>query len=103
MSALPVTDSDVSGDDLLRALMDSCRRGNQGALAALFDRTAVAALTVARCVTADESAAEQAAHDAYLEIWQRARADRVPDEDLALWVLGVVHRHALAGRTAGAA
>lgn len=72
-------------------------------MAVLFDRTACAALAVARCVAGDDDAADRATHDAYLEIWDRAAAGRFPHRDLALWVLGVVHRRAVATVAAGAA
>ena len=50
-----------------------------------------------------EEAAQRATHDAYVEIWHRAVAGRLPAGDAAMWILGVVHRHALATVTAGAA
>jgi DNA-directed RNA polymerase specialized sigma24 family protein len=67
-----------------------------GALAALIDTTAAASLAVARCVTGDEERAERATHDAYVEIWHRATQHRLPDQDVATWVLAVTHRHARA-------
>ncbi|MCB0906754.1 MAG: hypothetical protein KDB63_06500 [Nocardioidaceae bacterium] len=103
MRAPSINETEVAGEQLLRALLDACARGNQAAFASLFDRTAPAAVTVARCVAADEEAAQRATHDAYVEIWHRAVAGRLPAGDPAMWLLGVVHRHALATVPAGAA
>lgn len=87
-------------DLLLGSLLDACARGNTSAMAALFDQTACAALQVARCASADEHAAEQAVHDAYVEVWRRAAAGRVPRQDVGLWVLSLAHRHATRGAVA---
>ncbi|MFN8192034.1 MAG: hypothetical protein U0R78_16745 [Nocardioidaceae bacterium] len=103
MGAPSIVESEVAGEHLLRSLLDACARGHQSALAALFDRTAPSALTIARCVAQHEEAAQRATHDAYVEIWHRAVAGRLPAGDAAMWILGVVHRHALATVTAGAA
>jgi RNA polymerase sigma-70 factor (ECF subfamily) len=103
MSAPSIVETEVAGEQLLRVLLDACARGHESALAQLFDRTAPSVLSVARCVAADEQAAQHATHDAYVEIWHRAVAGRLPAGDPAMWILGVVHRHALATVTAGAA
>ena len=91
---------DVEQDLLLGSLIDACSRGSTSAMTALFDLTACAALQVARCAAADERGAEQAVHDAYVEVWQRAAVGRVPSQDVALWVLALVRRHALRGDVA---
>jgi RNA polymerase sigma-70 factor (ECF subfamily) len=98
MSALAPVDRAPSAsaeqDLLLGSLLDACARGNASALAALFDQTACAALQVARCASGDERVAEQAVHDAFVEVWRRAAAGRVPRRDVGLWVLALAHRHA---------
>jgi len=103
MGAPSAIESDVTAARLLRVLLDSCARGSERAFAALFDQTAPAALSVARCVATSEEAAQRATHDAYLEIWHRAIAGHLPAGDPAMWILGVVHRHALVTAPAGAA
>ncbi len=87
-------------DELLAALLASSARGNESAFAALFDRTASVSFAIARCATQDEEAAALATHGAYVEIWRRARLGRVPEDDLLVWMLGVVRRHALDARVA---
>ncbi len=87
-------------DLLLGSLLDACARGSVSAMAALFDQTACAAMQVARCAAGDERRAEQAVHDTYLEVWQRAAAGRTPRRDVALWVLALARRHAERGAVA---
>lgn len=104
MSALAPVDRGSSAsteqDLLLGSLLDACSRGNASAMAALFDQTVCAALQIARCTAADERAAEQAVHDAYVEVWTQASAGRAPRRDVALWVLSLAHRHARRGAVA---
>ncbi len=90
----------VEQDLLLASLLDACARGSSSAMAALFDLTAGAALQVARCAAADERGAEQAVHDAYVEVWHRASVGRAPRRDVGLWVLALARRHALRGAVA---
>lgn len=96
MSVSTTVEPALEQDLLLGSLLDSCARGNASALEALYDQTAGTALRVARCVAGDEDRAHQAVHDAYIELWHRAQAGRVPDRNLALWILALAHRHAAA-------
>ncbi len=93
-SVTPVPARTGDRDHLLASLLADCGRGHASALAELFDQTSCATLQVARCVAADEGAAQQAVHDAYVEVWQRAVAGRTPTQDVGLWVLALAHRHA---------
>ena len=76
------------------------RAGDGAALARLADVTYARALAVARSLTPDPAAAEQAVLDSYVALWV-ARREAPGDERLEAWVLAQVGR-ALAPRPAAA-
>jgi RNA polymerase sigma-70 factor (ECF subfamily) len=77
------------------ALVALAARGDESALAELYDRTAPQALGLARRVLRDERLAEDAVQEAFLGVW-RSAASFVPDRASARsWVLTLVHRRAV--------
>jgi RNA polymerase sigma-70 factor (ECF subfamily) len=68
-------------------LMEAAARGDQGALAALYDRHASAMLGVAIRILRDRGDAEDLLHDVFMEAWQKA-ADFDPQRgSVRSWLL----------------
>ena len=79
-------------DEAVVALM---ARGDEDALAELYDRYGAPAYSLARRVLRDGALAEDAVQDAFLVIWRGA--DRfVPERaKAATWIMTIVHRRAV--------
>src|SRR5919198_4566067 len=79
-------------DEALVALME---RGDEGALAELYDRFGRQAYGLALRILRDDGLAEDAVQDAFLSVWRTA-ARFVPERGrAATWIMTLVHRRAV--------
>jgi RNA polymerase sigma-70 factor (ECF subfamily) len=77
------------------ALVALTARGEEGALAELYDRLGGTAFGLARRILRDQALAEDAVQEAFLAVW-RGAARFVPERSRAsTWVLMLVHRRAV--------
>jgi RNA polymerase sigma-70 factor (ECF subfamily) len=77
------------------ALVALTARGEEGALAELYDRLGATAFALARRILRDQTLAEDAVQEAFLTVW-RGAARFVPERSRAsTWVLMLVHRRAV--------
>jgi len=77
------------------ALVALTARGEEGALAELYDRLGGVAFGLARRILRDQALAEDAVQEAFLAVW-RGAARFVPERSRAsTWVLMLVHRRAV--------
>jgi RNA polymerase sigma-70 factor (ECF subfamily) len=77
------------------ALVALCARGDQGALAELYDRYGRVAYGLALRILRDESLAEDAVQEGFLAVW-RSSGRFVPERAKAsTWILTLVHRRAV--------
>jgi RNA polymerase sigma-70 factor, ECF subfamily len=77
------------------ALVALTARGEEGALAELYDRLGGVAFGLARRILRDQSLAEDAVQEAFLAVW-RGASRFVPERSRAsTWVLMLVHRRAV--------
>jgi RNA polymerase sigma factor (sigma-70 family) len=78
------------------ALVALVARQDEPALAELYDRVGGIAYGLAFRVLRDESLAEDAVQDAFLQLWRTAAATFVPERAKAsTWLLTLVHRRAV--------
>lgn len=80
------------GDDALVGLV---ARGDEQALAALYDRYAAVAYGVARRVVRDPQLAEDAVQEGFVNVWRTAKSFRPDRSRAASWILMLVHRRAV--------
>jgi RNA polymerase sigma-70 factor (ECF subfamily) len=78
------------------ALLERIRRRDRQALGELFDAYGSYALLVARHITGDDAIAEEAVHEAVLDLWREPDGDG--RGDLYSRLLRLVHRRAVALR-----
>jgi RNA polymerase sigma-70 factor, ECF subfamily len=77
------------------ALIALCARGDEAALAEVYDRYGRVAYGLAVRIVRDESLAEDAVQEAFLAVWNSA-ARFVPEKAKAsTWILTLVHRRAV--------
>jgi RNA polymerase sigma-70 factor, ECF subfamily len=77
------------------ALVALCARGDQAALAELYDRYGRVAYGLALRILRDEGLAEDAVQEGFLAVW-RSAARFVPERAKAsTWILTLVHRRAV--------
>jgi RNA polymerase sigma factor (sigma-70 family) len=77
------------------ALVALVARGDEGALAELYDRIGRIAYGLALRVLRDERHAEDAVQEAFLQVWRSAATFRAERAKASTWVLTLVHRRAV--------
>jgi RNA polymerase sigma-70 factor (ECF subfamily) len=77
------------------ALVALVARGDEDALAELYDRVGRIAYGLALRVLRDERLAEDAIQEAFLQVWRSAATYRAERAKASTWVLTLVHRRAV--------
>jgi RNA polymerase sigma factor (sigma-70 family) len=77
------------------ALVALVARGDEHALAELYDRVGRIAYGLALRVLRDERLAEDAVQEAFLQVWRSAATYRAERAKASTWVLTLVHRRAV--------
>lgn len=77
------------------ALVALVARGDESALAELYDRIGRIAYGLAFRVLRDDRLAEDAVQDAFLAVWRTAAAFRAERAKASTWILTLVHRRAV--------
>jgi len=77
------------------ALVALVARGDEGALAELYDRVGRIAYGLALRVLRDERHAEDAVQEAFLQVWRSAATFRAERAKASTWILTLVHRRAV--------
>jgi RNA polymerase sigma-70 factor (ECF subfamily) len=77
------------------ALVALVARGDEDALAELYDRTNRVAYGLALRVLRDERHAEDAVQEAFLQVWRSASTFRAERAKASTWILTLVHRRAV--------
>src|SRR5437773_3988920 len=83
--------TETSDRDLLAAMA----AGDQGALAALYDRYSAMAFGLARRVVGDAGVAEEVVQDALVAAWRRAATYQPDRGEPRTWLLSIVHHRAI--------
>jgi RNA polymerase sigma-70 factor, ECF subfamily len=87
---VPSTDTNAAITDL--ALVTAIRSGDQGAMAALYDRYSSIVYSVALRVLQDTAAAEDVLQDIFMQLWRNPGAFDASRGNMAAW-LAVIARH----------
>jgi RNA polymerase sigma-70 factor (ECF subfamily) len=77
------------------ALVALVARGDESALAELYDRIGRIAYGLALRVLRDERHAEDAVQEAFLQVWRSAATFRAERAKASTWILTLVHRRAV--------
>lgn len=77
------------------ALVALVARGDESALAELYDRVGRVAYGLAFRVLRDDRLAEDAVQEAFLAVWRTAAAFRAERAKTSTWILTLVHRRAV--------
>jgi RNA polymerase sigma-70 factor (ECF subfamily) len=77
------------------ALVALVARGDEDALAELYDRIGRIAYGLALRVLRDERYAEDAVQEAFLQVWRSAASFRAERAKASTWILTLVHRRAV--------
>jgi RNA polymerase sigma-70 factor (ECF subfamily) len=77
------------------ALVALVARGDEDALAELYDRVGRVAYELALRVLRDERHAEDAVQEAFLQVWRSAATFRAERAKASTWILTLVHRRAV--------
>jgi RNA polymerase sigma-70 factor, ECF subfamily len=77
------------------ALVALVARGDESALAELYDRVGRVAYGLALRVVRDEQLAEDAVQEGFLALWRTAAAFRAERAKASTWILTLVHRRAV--------
>ena len=77
------------------ALVALVARGDEDALAELYDRVSRIAYGLALRVLRDERHAEDAVQEAFLQVWRNAASFRAERAKASTWILTLVHRRAV--------
>ena len=76
-------------------LLDAVASGDDGALAALYDRFGRVAYGLAYRILRDQALAEDAVQEAFLAIWRSAQGYQRERAKPATWILTLVHRRSV--------
>jgi RNA polymerase sigma-70 factor, ECF subfamily len=76
-------------------LMERVRRGDEAALAALYDRYAGLILTVALRVVGDRELAEEVMQDSFLRVWNASDTYRASRGQVSGWLIGITRNRAI--------
>ena len=87
---MPSIDTNATTSDL--ALVTAIRSGDQGAMAALYDRYSSIVYSVALRVLQDTGAAEDVLQDIFMQLWRRPEAFDASRGNMSAW-LAVIARH----------
>jgi RNA polymerase sigma-70 factor, ECF subfamily len=87
---VPKLDTNTMPSDL--ALVTAIRSGDQGAMAALYDRYSSIVYAVALRVLQDTGAAEDVLQDVFMQLWRNPGAFDASRGNMAAW-LAVIARH----------
>lgn len=87
---MPSADTNAMTSDL--ALVTAIRSGDQGAMAALYDRYSSIVYAVALRVLQDTGAAEDVLQDIFMQLWRNPGAFDASRGNMAAW-LAVIARH----------
>jgi RNA polymerase sigma-70 factor, ECF subfamily len=87
---VPSADANAMPSDL--ALVAAIRSGDQGAMAALYDRFSSIVYSVALRVLQDTGAAEDVLQDIFMQLWRNPGAFDASRGNMAVW-LAVIARH----------
>ncbi len=85
----------VQGGDGDEALLAAIGRGDEGAIAALYDRYGGLAYGLAYRILSERGAAEDVVQDAFLSVWRRAASFQPGRGSVRTWLLSIVHHRAL--------
>ena len=77
------------------ALVALAARGDESALAELYDRVGRVAYGLALRIVRDERLAEDAVQEGFLAVWRTAAAFRAERAKASTWILTLVHRRAV--------
>jgi RNA polymerase sigma factor (sigma-70 family) len=76
-------------------LLEAVASGDDGALAALYDRFGRVAYGLAYRILRDQALAEDAVQEAFLAVWRSAQGYRRERAKPATWILTLVHRRSV--------
>lgn len=76
-------------------LLDAVASGDDGALAALYDRFGRVAYGLAYRILRDQALAEDAVQEAFLAVWRSAESYQRERAKPATWILTLVHRRSV--------
>ena len=76
-------------------LMERVRRGDETALAALYDRYAGLILTVALRIIGDRELAEEVMQDSFLRVWNASNTYRSNRGQVSGWLIGITRNRAI--------
>jgi RNA polymerase sigma factor (sigma-70 family) len=76
-------------------LLDAVASGDDGALAALYDRFGRVAYGLAYRILRDQALAEDAVQEGFLAVWRSAQGYQRERSKAATWILTLVHRRAV--------
>jgi RNA polymerase sigma factor (sigma-70 family) len=76
-------------------LLDAVASGDDGALAALYDRFGRIAYGLAYRILRDQALAEDAVQEGFLAVWRSAQGYQRERSKAATWILTLVHRRAV--------
>ena len=76
-------------------LLDGIRRGDQRALAALYDRHSRIGLSLAYRIVSDREVAEEVLQEAFMAVWRRAATYKDSAGSVRNWFLSIVHHRAI--------
>lgn len=93
-ATLPSTDAPAGGDELA-PLIGACARGDQRALRRIYDAEAARLVGVALRIVRRRAVAEEAVHDAFLQIWTRAGSFDPARGSGRVWITSIVRHRAL--------
>lgn len=76
-------------------LLAAIHRGDEGAIAALYDRYGGLAYGLAYRIVNDRGTAEDVVQDAFMSVWRRAVSFQTGRGSVRTWLLSIVHHRAI--------